>query len=94
MECEKSGFALQIVDVVPSVHLFVLDCEFDRTREQTSSKFSDLCCRLLSTYAMHYLAVLVTGQTELSLVTVLLRLFLSQVMIRLMMMIWTYLSPV
>jgi hypothetical protein len=45
-------------------------------------------------FLMHYLAVLVTGQTELSLYTVLLRLFLSQVCIRLLMMLWTYLSPV
>jgi len=44
---------------------------------------------------MHYVAVLVTGQTELSLSTVLLRLVMSQMLIRLMMMlIWTYLSPI
>lgn len=43
---------------------------------------------------MHYMAVLVTGQTELSLSTVLLRLFLSQVLIRVMMMVWSYLSPI
>jgi hypothetical protein len=45
-------------------------------------------------FLMHYLAVLVTGQTELSLYVVLLRLFLSQVLIRLMMMLWTYFPPV
>jgi hypothetical protein len=45
-------------------------------------------------FLMHYLAVLVTGQTELSLYVVLLRIFLSQVLIRLMMILWTYLSQV
>jgi hypothetical protein len=45
-------------------------------------------------FLMHYLAVLVTGQTELSLYVVLLRLFLSQVLIRVKMMLWAYFSPI